>query len=61
VAPYVVVGSFTLPFAGLASDPQSLMVQVGAAPLQVPSAWQVRVAAPDIAYPVEQEYVATAP
>ena len=36
-----------LPFAGLGGIPQSTTVQVGWRPLQVPSAWQVRVEAPD--------------
>lgn len=63
VEPYVVVGALTDPFAGAAgAGPQSTRVQLGAAPLQVPPAWQVIVVLPDRLYPVVvQEYVAVAP
>jgi len=61
VEPYVVVGVFTEPFVGLESGPQSVGGQVGAVPLHVPSAWQVRVAVPDRLDPTEHEYVAVEP
>ncbi len=42
---YVVCVTITDPLVGAVSGPQSLITQVGALPLHVPSAWQVRVAA----------------
>ena len=42
VEPYVVVGTFTVPFAGAERLPQSTGAQDGSEPLHVPSAWQVR-------------------
>ena len=43
------ISGFTAPFVGAVSAPQSLIEQVGAAALHLPSAPQVRVAAPDCA------------
>ena len=41
--------------------PAERRTQVGAAPLHVPSAWQVACVFPDALYPVLQEYVAVEP
>ena len=44
--PHVVALAVALPLAGSAGGvPQSTRVQVGCKPLQLPSAWQVRVLA----------------
>ena len=37
----------TVPLVGFLSAPQSMIVQVGAATVHVPSAWQVRVVEPE--------------
>ena len=58
VDPYVMRGAMTEPFAVLGGASQFTEAQVGVVPLQVPSLWQVRVAAPESLYPVSQEYVA---
>jgi hypothetical protein len=42
VEPNVVPVVVTTPFAGLGAVAQSAGLQVGAVPLHVPSAWQVR-------------------
>jgi hypothetical protein len=46
VALYVVPVMVNEPFAVSGGEPQSTTVQAGVIPLQVPSAWQVRVFAP---------------
>jgi hypothetical protein len=46
VEPYVVPVVVKVALAALGAAPQSTTVQVGVVPLQVPSAWQVRVFAP---------------
>jgi hypothetical protein len=46
---YVVeYGSSNVPFEMFGAVPQSTRVQLGGAPLQIPSAWQVRVDDPVI-------------
>jgi hypothetical protein len=54
VAPKVVAGRLTVPFAGLASGPQLTIGQAGAVPLHAPLEEQVRVAVPVRVYPVLQ-------
>lgn len=54
-------GVVTVPFVGLASEPQSTGAQVGALPLHAPDAPQVRVALPVSVKPFAQPYAAAFP
>ena len=59
--PTSVLGKLIAPLVGAVNVPQSFTAQVGAVPLQDPSGWHVRVAAPVIVFPASQAYVAVAP
>jgi hypothetical protein len=61
VEPKLVPEVVTLPFEGLGAVGQSAGLQVGAVPLQVASAWQVRGEVPASPKPVLQLYAAVEP